>query len=332
MRQYLIVITSFFLLMGTAVSALAELAEGEIRVNGRTVDTLERAFAAVMPQGIILMGPGEYRMAGKLTQNGVLLKGSQGTVLRGVAHNGKAALVIAADDVTVDTIECLDIAVKDKNGACIRFEGKNLTVKNVYFHDAEQGLLAGGDHGKIIIEDSRFERLGKAGYAHGIYVGGGRLLIRRSRFLASKDQGHEIKSRADFTVIENSIIASLDGDDSRLIDIPNGGRVIIRNNLIVEGPNTVNFQMLSWGVEGVKKARNSFTLINNLIISDRQAGSVLIGLGEGLPGINASKNMIVGKYKDAIPASNFFFETREDLGLPEAPTLPDWKEADKKPN
>ena len=86
-------------------------------------------------------------------------------------------------------------------------------------------MLTGPNPGRILIRNSRFERLGLNGTAHGIYVGGGELYVYQSEFLRSKSQGMEIKSRARKTVIERSVIASLDGVDSRLLDIPNGGEL-----------------------------------------------------------------------------------------------------------
>ena len=62
------------------------------------------------------------------------------------------------------------------------------------------------------------------------------LVLRRSRVVESVGEGHEVKSRAARTIIENNVIASLTGVDSRQIDLPNGGDIVIRGNVLEKGP------------------------------------------------------------------------------------------------
>jgi len=191
--------------------------------------------------------------------------------IRGVAAEHKAALVIKGNDVTIDGLECSDISVVNGNGACIRMEGRNLTLRNVYFHDAQQGILAGKagapEKGLLLIEDSRFERLGFGARAHAIYVGEDAITlhIRRSQIVSSTGYGHEIKSRAQRTLIESSVIASLDGSDSRLVDIPNGGELIIRDSTLQKGPNSDSPDLIGVGLER-GKSKSKDHLINSIII------------------------------------------------------------------
>lgn len=303
--------------------------EGEIVVNGRIVASLQKAFNDVTPGGIIRIGPGVYKEGGRLPRgkNGVSIYGTYGTVFDGVAVGGKGAFVIQSNDVTMEDIECRNIAVNDKNGACLRFEGTNITLRRVTFKDSENGILAGRQSGNILIEDSLFEGNGKAGRAHGMYINGGRLTIRRSKILSSVDEGHEIKSRAERTIIEDSIIASLNGNDSRLIDIPNGGLVAIRRCLLVEGPATVNWQLLSFGVEGLRYENNVMRVESNVIITDREGGSELIMVADGLAKPIIQKNMVVGRITYDWDSSNYFFNDRSELNLPPAPELPKWDPA-----
>ena len=65
----------------------------------------------------------------------------------GQASQGKAIWVIQGDDTTVESVVFTGAAVVDKNGAGIRQEGKNLTVRRCYFHDNEDGILAGDKAG-----------------------------------------------------------------------------------------------------------------------------------------------------------------------------------------
>ena len=303
----------------------ASLKEGEIWVNGRIVGSLKQAFNFVTNDGIIRMGPGIYRMAGTIKKDRIKLEGSEGTILDGVADGGKAAIVVRAADVVIENITCRNISVPDENGACIRHEGKNLTLRNVHFMDSESGILGWQKGGRVLIEDSRFERLGGGvGQAHAIYINGGELIVRRSVILSARNQAHGVKSRAERTIIENSIIASLEGLDSRLIDIPDGGRAYILNNLLVEGPNTVNWQIASFGVERKAYQLNSLRVENNMIITDREGGSELILINRAMPTPVVRKNIVVGQIRYNWPVDNYFFDDREELKLPPAPELPDW--------
>ena len=309
---------------------------GQIIVDGFLVDTLQQAFDAVKAGGTIRIGPGTYKMAGLLRskarrrngqgtdKDGVSIFGSPGTIFDGVAYGGKATFVLAANDTTMEDITCRNVTVKDRNGACVRFEGTNLTLRRVTFESSENGILANAQSGDILIEDSMFRANGARGRAHGMYINGGRLTIRRTQVLSSKDHGHGIKSKAERTIIEDSVIASLEGDDSRLIDLPVGGVVAIRNSLLVEGANSVNWQLLSYGVESGLRSNNLFRMENNLIITDREGGSELILVGETMPTPIIQKNLVVGKITYTWPGNNYFFEKRSELDLPAAPELPEW--------
>lgn len=317
------------LVLAGSSAAQNNLGEGQIWVEGRIVQTLQEAFKAVTPGGVIKIGPGTYKMAGILKgKHGVSIYGSTGTVFDGVAAGGKATFVLASNDITMEDISCFNVKVKDKNGACIRFEGTNLILRRVHFADSENGLLANKKSGNILIEDSVFENNGAGGRAHGIYINGGRLTVRRTKVLGTRGQGHGIKSRAEQTIIEDSIIASLAGDDSRLIDIPNGGVAVIRRNLLVEGINTANWQLLSFGVEKNRHANHLLKIEGNVVITDRNGGSEFLLRGEGMPTPLVRKNVIVGRIKYDWPAGNSFFDDRSELGLPAAPALPDWDPSD----
>ncbi len=74
---------------------------------------------------------------------------------------GKAIWVVQGSDTTIENVELTGAAVPDMNGAGIRQEGKNLTVRGCLFHDNENGILAGDVAGsEILIETSEFDHNG----------------------------------------------------------------------------------------------------------------------------------------------------------------------------
>ena len=301
----------------------------EIIVNNRVMPSLQAAFDRVPANGYVFLGPGTFRMSGILKTDGVTVIGTRDTWLDGVAADGKAAITVKAKTATIDGVNCRNIRVPSQNGSCIRHEGGRLLVRNVTFKDSEQGILTWKKSEDLTVEDSLFENLGKIGRAHAIYVAGQSFTLRRCKILKSVNGGHEIKTRAARSVIQRNLIASVDGDDSRLIDAPNGGRVIITDNLFVEGVNSENRQMIAFSLfpNETPGTRADMTLMRNVIVSDRP-GTRLFLFGEEPYTLTMTQNVLIGSLifsedSDIWPDNNYYYETREDWGLPPAPQLPE---------
>ena len=307
--------------------------------------SLSDALAQAKPGDTVLLAPGIYQEAAFITVDRLTIKGEPGAHLKGRAVGGKAALVVRANDVIVDGIECSGIRVRDRNGACIRVEGDNLTVRNVYFHDNQEGLLSGPGGGTLLVENSRFVRNGfNNGRAHGLYISNNveTFIFRNNQILATKRQGQGLKSRAKRTIIENNIIAGLDARDSRAIDIPNGGEIIIRRNILQKGPNSSNSQMIGLGLEGRPHTTNSALIEENVIIFDQNYPNWVDMVNQIIPiapprgtvvyskmagPITLSNNVIVSAREIVIGAQatmsgNRSFATRSQAGLPKYPELP----------
>ncbi|MFC7539489.1 hypothetical protein ACFQU2_08490 [Siccirubricoccus deserti] len=97
----------------------------------------------------------------------------------------------------------------------------------------------------LLIEDSVFLGNGALRDGHacarGIYAGRlGALLIRRSRFEATR-VCHHVKSRAARTeVVDSQILDTPDDNASYLVDLPNGEEVLLRGNTLHKGPRSGN--------------------------------------------------------------------------------------------
>ncbi len=296
---------------------------------------LGAAFNAAQDGAVITIGGATFYESAVLRANNVTVRGSKNTRLLETTAEGKANLVIKGNNTTIEGIECSGIRVSDGNGACVRLEGNNLTLRNVYFHNSQQGLLTrskGG--GSILIENSKFEHLGgacgiKCGRAHGIYIGkAAELTVRDSVFLSPKDEGHAIKSRAARTTIENNVIASLEGKDSRLIDIPNGGTVVIRNNVLQEGVNSSNPDIIGIGLELTYPRVTGYDVNSSLI----EGNTVIIEPAQrqrnfvhsrDVPPPKISENTLIGGRKPT--SENHWYKNREDAGLDPYPALPEVK-------
>lgn len=296
----------------------------QFTTDGIRYKTLQQALDAAVDGSIVEIDAGKYKQASVLKANNVTITGVAGkTAIHDKTVEGKGALVIKGDNTTISNLECFNINVSHQNGACIRLEGRNLDLHNVYFHDSQQGLLTGGRPGTVSIYNSRFERLGKGGQAHGIYLGGGRLFITDSYFLSSKSEGHEIKSRASENIITKSVIASLDGKDSRLIDIPFGGILKVTDSVLQQGDKTSNWNLIGFAMEGYKRKTNMITLRGNIFLLDRRKGNKVLDIKNSKTKPVVAGNAFIGNLKDKnFDDSNYFFDDREEAKLDPYPYLP----------
>jgi hypothetical protein len=217
-----------------------------LRVGPHRSLQVPREAAAVANDGaIVRIDPGDYVDCAVWRASGLVLEAPDGAAqVRDLACAGKAIWVIAGDDVTVDNITFSGARVADQNGAGIRAEGRNLTVRNARFYDNENGILVGKREGStVLIESSVFERNGKcaANCAHGIYVNAiDRLKIVDSTFREQRS-GHHVKSGALALEVTGSTIEDgPEGTASYLIDIIAGNQVLIADNVMAKGPKSEN--------------------------------------------------------------------------------------------
>ncbi|MEZ5490746.1 MAG: chondroitinase-B domain-containing protein [Gammaproteobacteria bacterium] len=246
--------------------------------------SLEQAARQVAAGGMILIRQGDYRQAAHFKTPGVHLLAEPGARLLGVATEGKGALVVSAS-ITVEGMECSGIAVNSGNGACLRQNSGDVTLLGVHFHHSEMGLLTGHEGGEISIFDSYFHDNGASvkaspGQNHNIYVNSGRLTFSRSWSLMARNAGHEVKSRAAHTRLDNCLVASVNARDSRLLDVPEGGVLEVSGCVLGEGPRSENWDMIGYGLE-IREgespyAENSIRLVGNTFYSDRPQGESLL--------------------------------------------------------
>ncbi len=197
--------------------------------------------------------------------------------------NGKGLWVIKGDNVTVENIEFSHARVYDKNGAGIRQEGKNLTVRYCYFHDNQNGILAGqSKDSKILLEYNEFAYNGAGdGRSHNMYIGAIDELTVRFNYIHHAKIGHNVKTRARNNYISyNRIMDEKEGNASYQVDIPNGGMAYLIGNSIQQGENADNWALISYGVEGIKYPQNELVLVNNTLVNDRHSGMFITSKGD----------------------------------------------------
>lgn len=233
--------------------------------------------------------------ASRLTLRGV--NGMAQLVSGGVTVEGKAIWVIKGNDTVVEDVGFFEARVPDQNGAGIRLEGANLTVRRCLFRDNENGILTGANAAsEVLVENSEFDHNGFGdGYSHNLYIGAiGRFTLRDSISRQAR-AGHQVKSRAMINIITgNRLEDGPSGRSSYLIDLPSGGDVEITGNVLQQGPLAENFTMLAYGAENLPYAVNRLRITGNTFINDRQQGCRAIWVKPALETVEVSGNKFVG--------------------------------------
>lgn len=235
------------------------------------------------------------------SKHGLTLRGVNGRPHIDAAGNsaqGKAIWVIAGNDTTIENVELSGCRVPDANGAGIRQEGANLTVRHAYFHDNENGILSGARAGSTItIEYSEFAHNGAGdGYSHNLYIGHVDRLVFRHNWSHGAVVGHLLKSRAAVNIIEyNRLTGETGGSESYEINLPNGGLSYVIGNLVQQPATSQNGALLDYLSEGPGATPDDrLFVVNNTFVNARANGTFLqIGAGTTTP-IVARNNIFHG--------------------------------------
>ncbi|MBF0620968.1 MAG: right-handed parallel beta-helix repeat-containing protein [Magnetococcales bacterium] len=313
----------FRLLLLCLLSTLSANATAAVlHVGPGSVYSVPSQAANVAKDGdIITIQAGSYKDCAVWKANKLIIRGIGGMpIVKDKMCHGKAIWVVTGDHIIVDTIAFSGMKVRDRNGAGVRIEGRDLTIRNALFQDGESGVLGGGqrpdDH--IVIENSRFVRLGRNGQAHPIYINHASMFTLSNSIVQDcLNEANCVKSRAHQNIIVNNVIDSRLGDSSWEIDIPNGGKTEIEGNLIIQSEKSVNRGLLGYAMEYTPADRNHTLIIrNNLFINDQSKGR-FIDINRHLkPTITAHNNGFVGpgRISEKVPAQtdNDFFNSRAE--------------------
>ncbi len=234
-----------------------------------------QAIAAAKDGDLIEIAAGEYPgdvatiRANRLTIRGV--GGRAKLPAAGKHAGGKAIWVVTGSDLTVENIEFSGSRVPDRNGAGIRPEGPNLTVRNCRFYDCENGVLGG--NGEMLFEHCEFEHCGPVSdpATHSLYIGQRcTKLVFRYNYSTDVIEGHLLKSRARESWLLYNRIADENGSGSAVADFPNGGVVVMVGNVLHKGRRGNNSRVIAYGMEGIKHRRNALVVVNNTMVYEHR--------------------------------------------------------------
>lgn len=250
---------------------------------------------------VVRIDPGLYADCATWRASRLLIEATgPGVVLAGRTCSGKAIFITEGSDITIRGITFANASVVWHNGAGIRAAGSNLTVEDSRFLNNENGILAGGGPNSVVrISGSTFAGNGACidACAHAVYAGAPIYLldIERSVFIDTKI-AHHIKSRARNTIVrDNRIEDGLTGTSSYLIDVPNGGNVLIQGNTMEKGARSSNPGVaISIGVEGVKNPTDVLIVRDNDFHSEVAGRTVFVRNSTSAP-VDLASNRVSGR-------------------------------------
>lgn len=281
---------------------------------GKTYASPAAAAGAARAGDTIRISAGDYRgsaavaqwTASDLTICGV--GGHARLYADGQNARGKGIWVIGGANVTIDGVSFHNATVPDQNGAGIRAEHTSGTLRivNSGFYDNENGLLSTAGNGSIDISYSEFAGNGRGdGYTHNLYVGQIDRLVVRASFFRQARIGHNLKSRARESLIENSyFMDGPSGTASYQTDFPNGGQVVLRGNFLQKGPNADNAYLVAYGFEGYSNPARSLHLVHNTLVSTRTGGGYLY-VASGASSVSLTANLFAGTASPALITGGF---------------------------
>jgi hypothetical protein len=222
-----------------------------------------------------------------IARNNLTIRGVQGRPIIDAAgrdFGGKGIWVVTGNNITVENVEMLNAKVRDRNGAALRLEGTNFTLRQAFLHDNENGVLSGVNrNSNIVIEHSEFGHNGYGdGQTHNVYIGNARSLAFRYNYSHDAVIGHNLKSRAIFNMIAYNRFSSTppgksgstaSGKPSYEIDLPSAGTSYVIGNVIEQPAINDNSTLLAYGEEGATNPGQDLYVINNTFLNDFTSGT-----------------------------------------------------------
>ncbi len=280
---------------------------------GKAYASPRAASLAAQSGDVVRISAGDYRGDAALatwSASNLTICGTGGRArlfADGRNEGGKGIWVLSGRNIAVDSLEFHQAVVPDQNGAGIRAQHSGeLRIINSGFFDNENGVLASPGTATITIERSEFARNGRGdGFTHNLYVNAIDRLTVRSSYFHEVRIGHNLKSRARETIIEHSyFMDGTSGTGSYQTDFPNGGRVVLRGNVLQKGPNADNSSMIAYGLEGLSNANRTLALYHNTLVTTYSGGAYL-RLASGIDAVSMTANLMAGTGNQALVNGGF---------------------------
>lgn len=286
--MHVLVIGCLTVLLGLATMGCHAAGSGQIIKVGpsQALKTPSQAAAVARDGDIVEIEPGTY--SGDVAiwrQDELTIRGAGATPridARGKAADGKAIWVVQGAGVTIENVELLNCTVPDRNGAALRAEGRDLTLRRVNLHHNQMGILTSAEFGgQLLIERAEihhntvdYEATGSLG--HNIYVSHADRFVLQGSWVHGAVTGHNVKSRAlENLILYNRIEDGADGAASYQIDLAEAAPSFVIGNVIEKGERADNHTFVSFAAEADEREDVPVLLANNTLINHGRNGLFL---------------------------------------------------------
>lgn len=275
--------------------------------SGQTYSTVRAAYLASASGDSILVYGGTYALDHFTSSHPINFRGysSTGTsspkpIIDGQLNNsgvdgnkGIWTFTTGSAGTTVDNFEFKQAQSSDGNGSGIRVDGGtpgSLTLRNLYMHDCQIELLAGGNTLNLYNSELYHSAVNDVFCGHSppcfdhcIYVNAGQSFTMQGCYVHQPADGNVVKSRAANTYLLYNRIADENRSDNRnaslTVDISDGGRAILIGNVIVQSnwsdPALTNYTIVAYAAESASNTTLDFYAINNTIVNDNTGGTFI---------------------------------------------------------
>lgn len=272
------------------------------------------AIAAAQPNDVVEVDAGTYTDTCAINVAGLTVRGVGGKpkidLSAGTPAQQKGIYVINADGVTLENLELTGAHIdanSGENGAGIRIQATNLTVRGCFIHDNQDGILGAPAQtgGTLLIESSEFAHNGLGagctdgnGCTHNLYIGAGfdkvTFQYNYSHSLATDtpDKGHLFKSRAQSNFVLYNRFTGEGDTDSYEIELPQGGLAVVVGNMVEKSATSGNGSLVAYGLEGLVNPDSRIFVANNTFVDDKSGGTFLQIAGGAT--LTAHNNLFVG--------------------------------------
>lgn len=237
-------------------------------------------------------------------------------------YDANGNVIVPASNITIENLDIVDSPTGGKIGkAAVYVNGvKNFTLRNVRISGFKQHSANGiigtyNNSGTLLLENVELDSNGGAGGPeHNAYINPSSTdpnftFHVKGSWSHDAYYGHLLKSRAQRTIVEGSYLSGQRAEPGKqtetyLLDVPNGGVLIARNNVFVKdySGNNSNGASLTFGVESTTDNRAwDLTVEHNTFVGfsryyDEQKHQLFpLYIGNSAPGPKkVSSNVFVG--------------------------------------
>ena len=232
---------------------------------------------------------GQFHIPKNITIRGITVNGQRPVIkltADGIANNNLGQSAVYLDDCENITIENIDIdgsaALQVGKAAIFLEKAKNLILRDMRIHGFRTARANGifGSYfnaGTLTLERIElYDNGGDGGPEHNIYINESEIdaafqVHMRNSWSHDAFYGHTYKSRAQVNVLEGNYFQGgvpVMGEtqaENYLVDIPNGGILVMRNNILVKNHSgdSSNGMSVTYGMEGITGERPCRILIEN---------------------------------------------------------------------